>query len=393
MTESVYFKVFKIENLFKTITDYLNYDENNKFSLLNKTIYEFYLNKKSVKAINLNDYNKNENMVIILKKLIKKHKGITKIQLNTGNCESFKLLLLFPEIEELKLTVTSIENSFILKKLKKLKNLILILDPDKKTDKISRYKKNKHIDINYFEVLEKLTIIVNSRSKLNYKDYYENNTVRELVYIIKDSDGHSLELLKKFKNVTYLKIECRKALYLPNINFLNDFQNLEKLSLNGFGKLDFSILRNLNKLKSLSLSFDKIPDLSILKSICLEEFCIAIKEEIEFDISELEEFKSLKKLKIQYILLNDLSFLESLNNLEYLDLSGNEYIINYEPIKYLSNLKVLILKDCKLIDINFVSGLNKLEVLDLTNNKFIDCYEPIKKLKCLKVVKKFTLNK
>ena len=420
MTESVYMEVLKNDNLYNSISSYLNYNENNEFSLIDKKTYEFYLNKKHVKAINLssiissfeNKSNKNtyntynnynnfrnvgnnndennyyenkyeENIIITIKKLMKKHKGVIKAELNVEKNKSLKLLLLLPQIEELKLTITSVADCFIFKNLKKLNNLTLILNPDQ-TYQYHEQRSKEFILINYLKSLQKLTIIANDTDKLNYLKFDENNTVTELVYIIDTNINVNFERIKIFKNLKYLEIKCKNDYCLSNINFLNELKNLEKLSLDGFENLDFRILKGLNKLKSLSLCFDEEPNLSFLKDTCLEELSIEVNGEFEFDLNILNEIKSLKKVTILYLYQNDLFFLVNLSDLEYINLSENGYIVDFAPIKYLNDLKVL-LENCKLIDINFITGLNKLEIIDLTENKNIDDYKPIKKIKMLKI--------
>ena len=346
MAESIYIEVLKIENLYKIISDYLNYRENNKFSLVNKKIYEFYINKKSIKTITLNldisqvnRFNKRKKQTVMsiipittLKQLIKKHKGIIKVQFNNKKSRSLKLLLLLTQIKELKLTVTSVIDCFIFKNLKKLNTLTLTLDSDSYQPFEESQKES--IVINYLNNLQKLTILANSPDKLSYIKYEENNTVTELFYFIDYSSKKiSLEGIKKFKNLKFLKIECRNHC-LSDMNFLKELKNLEKLSLKGFKYLDFSNLKGFNKLKSLNLVFNENSYLSFLKDACLEELSIIINGAFEFEFSVLKEIKSLKKLKIQYEYLNDLSFLENINDLEDLDLSGNEYIADYEPVSY-----------------------------------------------------------
>ena len=359
-------RVLKIENMYRIISKYLTLYEQQNLSLVNKMSYSFYLKNNSINAITLSQNNK-EITLHILFNLLRKYKNIKKVYLDTSIINRFKYLLKFKTIFELKIKFSGVIDIFVLNKLNTLKKLTFELN-----------------DINFNSLYENFRQVMSGNIK-----FIENSNINELVLTTSRNTYFSfyINTIPSLKKL--IKLDILGEPNLCNINFLNGLDNLEELSISIVQNLDFSPLKNLNKLKILKFLFLVSVNLIFLKEIKLLNSLniIIIGDGIDINLDVIKELDKLKSLKIQYDYLGGLSVIENLSNLEELDLSNNLFIPDFNPIETLTSLRKLNLSNCDLQDVSFLSGLQNLEELDLSYNKTIKDYEPIKKLKKLKIIR------
>lgn len=359
-------RVLKIENMYRIISKYLTLYEQQNLSLVNKMSYSFYLKNNSINAITLSQNNK-EITLHTLFNLLRKYKNIKKVYLDTSIINRFKYLLKFKTILELKIKFSGVIDIFVLNKLNTLKKLTFELN-----------------DINFNSLYENFRQVMSGNIK-----FIENSNINELVLTTSRNTYFSfyINTIPSLKKL--IKLDILGEPNLCNINFLNGLDNLEELSISIVQNLDFSPLKNLNKLKILKFLFLVSVNLIFLKEIKLLNSLniIIIGDGIDINLDVIKELDKLKSLKIQYDYLGGLSVIENLSNLEELDLSNNLFIPDFNPIETLTSLRKLNLSNCDLQDVSFLSGLQNLEELDLSYNKTIKDYEPIKKLKKLKIIR------
>lgn len=161
-----------------------------------------------------------------------------------------------------------------------------------------------------------------------------------------------------------VRLQNIQRLYIGGSGFISRFDDNWKIS-------DISILKNLKKLKSLDLSYNKqIKDYSILKGMSNLQ-CLYLRYNKISDISILEGMNSLQFLYLSDNDISDISVLKAMNNLQYLYLDDNK-ISDISVLKGMNKLQSLSLNDNNISDISILEGINSLQSLSLNDNKVLD---------------------
>ena len=146
---------------------------------------------------------------------------------------------------------------------------------------------------------------------------------------------------------------------LTDISGIKLFKNTERLWLAyNNTQIDISVLKDLNNIKDLDLSNNKITDISVIKNLKNLMILNISNNEIE-DISVLKNLKKLKKLILYNNQITDISVIKNLNNLEFLDI---DYLkLESDQIKYINSCKNLKELWCN-------KGFKDMSVLDKLND-------------------------
>lgn len=99
----------------------------------------------------------------------------------------------------------------------------------------------------------------------------------------------------------------------------------------------------------------------------LEELTLFMSSRLIEDLTPLKDLKKLKKLSLGINKVSDLSPLKDITSLEILSLSRNN-VVDISHLKNLTNLTSLILDENQIKDITPIKNLPNLKVLDITNN-------------------------
>lgn len=181
-----------------------------------------------------------------------------------------------------------------------------------------------------------------------------------------------IELLNYISNKEKIK---RIAVYsnyaFENINFLNDFKNVESLFLS-INSTDYSAINNVKKLKSLGL-FECIGDDFFLPALDLEELqtlYIFPEKEKEYNttfVNSIQNSKQLETFAARKVIFENIDFLEDKTNLSYLDL-GNCNISDISVIANLTNLEYVYLDNNRIMDATPLYNLPNLKYVQLNSN-------------------------
>ena len=232
------------------------------------------------------------------------------------NINTFDLLRLFPNIEELtiinnedyeKIVDPNLLNWKIIRELKNLKKLDLT--------KLYSYKNDKTFDFSNIEGIE------------------------------------TLEELKIRKE----NISKSKEYNVVNLEKISTLKNLKILEMSDLNITDISPLSNLTNLKEIDLSYNNIENIDVLKGILGLEKLYLIDNKIS-NIDSLKEKEKLEVLNIKGNKITDINVLKNSKKLKELDISNN----NVEDIDVLRNFeKLSILRITDNPKISNVEGLKE----------------------------------
>jgi len=183
-----------------------------------------------------------------------------------------------------------------------------------------------------------------------------------------------VDLLTKITNKDKIKkISIFSAYKYEDLTFLNEFLNLEELSLTLYAS-DYSALNNQTQLETLSLTpLDnaKLPSLCLTNLKHLEvhneysDFMTKYKNQNFVD--SIGNLTSLTTLKINDMTIKNFDFLNNLTNLEVLNLKNAQI----SDISALANIKTLTsvqLENNDISNITALYDLPELKFIDLNNN-------------------------
>lgn len=173
--------------------------------------------------------------------------------------------------------------------------------------------------------------------------------------------------LCKMKNLISLNLLCES-----DLNFLNCFHNLEKLTLffsnDSMEELNtLPYIENLKELTVISYSPDNYIDFkqATLNNVPnLTSLFVYTSMKNDFSV-----FSNLNKLEsIVYYSKNnvDINGINKIGSLEYFDLESSN-VFNYADLEYCNNLKTLSISVNKKSDMYFIMGLDQIEHLRLIN--------------------------
>ena len=148
-------------------------------------------------------------------------------------------------------------------------------------------------------------------------------------------------------------------------------KNLRKLAINISKNFDWSITDLPRQLEELELrdfnkDITKIEEFTNIQTLSID----GEWQEIE-GIENVANLPSLKSLSLSYVSLSDISFLEKAENIENLDLEFNS-IKDISTISKLPNVKTLNLKSNQIDSIECLRGNNTIEQLDISANEIRD---------------------
>ena len=273
--------------------------------------------------------------------------------------------------------------------------------------------------IEYFKNLEHLNLSMHNIEDISKLSQLTNLNHLELM----NNKITNVDALRNLTNLNYLVLSGNK-LQIENLDFLSNLTNLETLYLNfdNYGALsvdvdlsDISALRNLTKLKTLSISGSNLEDISPLENLTslesihfgynkinnlnpisnltnLKSFSISRNS---FDgeytvpitnIDALSNLNKLRSLKLMHIQVEDLDALSGLTNLQSLEVSYDRNLTNIDGISNLTNLTWLELTHNSLKDITALRNLINVENLYIYGNEIedISCLERLTKLEELR---------
>lgn len=195
-----------------------------------------------------------------------------------------------------------------------------------------------------------------------------------------------MKLLKTFR-VSMMYYESKE----DNISLkgLEGASNLETLQLNyanSTGRTDFSAVKELKNLKSLSLAGNKLDNLDLIKDLDnLEE--VNFSENNLQDLTGLADKTQLTKVTINGNQLTSLDGLENASNLTYIYASNNQ-IENLSALANNQALQYLNLDTNKLTNIDDIGSKPNLEILDLSNNVMnqVNAVASMEKLRALFII-------
>ena len=215
-----------------------------------------------------------------------------------GNVNTFDLLSLFPNIEEL--TIVNIKES---------RNIV---DPN----------------LLNWEVIRKLKHL----KKLDLKELYAYEN--EKTFDFSNIEGiETLEELKIRKEYIY---NMRKEYNVVNLEKIATLKNLKVLEMSDLNITDISPLSNLTNLKEIDLSYNNIENIDALKGMSNLEKLYLIENKIS-NIDSLKEKEKLEVLNVKSNKITDINVVANSKRLKELDISNNDV----EDIDVLRNFEKL----------------------------------------------------
>ena len=215
-----------------------------------------------------------------------------------GNVNTFDLLSLFPNIEEL----TIVNN-------KESRNIV---DPN----------------LLNWEVIRKLKHL----KKLDLKELYAYEN--EKTFDFSNIEGiETLEELKIRKEYIY---NMRKEYNVVNLEKIATLKNLKVLEMSDLNITDISPLSNLTNLKEIDLSYNNIENIDALKGMSNLEKLYLIENKIS-NIDSLKEKEKLEVLNVKSNKITDINVVANSKRLKELDISNNDV----EDIDVLRNFEKL----------------------------------------------------
>lgn len=282
-----------------------------------------------------------------------------------------KILTLFPKLEKLHLSQTSIRD------LNSISDIIHL----------------KVLDLGY-NGLVNITPLINLKQlrQLNIErnSIYNANVILNLKKLetlnIADSSIHNFEFLLDLRKLEFLNISSNK---INDYTFLKKLSNLKELNLSSTNIKNYSFLTDYKELQSLDLNSNNISNADFLSSLLNLQYLNLGQNKIT-NVDFVRNLTRLQHLFLYDNFISSLIPLENLKNLRTLNLNDNK-IKDIRSLKTLKNLDYLEIENNKLINIYALKNLNKLSSLSLRNNK-IDKICSLQKLTSLKSLS-FTNNK
>lgn len=171
-----------------------------------------------------------------------------------------------------------------------------------------------------FNKLEKIAIGIFNLDNFDFLNYI-SPTIKELSLEQTSSKKPSIQVIERFKDLTYLYLEDQQK----GIEALNKLTKLEKVVLRSITTKDVSYLEGLEKLWSIDIKLGGIKN---------------------FD--SLTKVKNLKYLELWQIRgLSDLSFISDINSLQNLFIQSLKQVTNLPRFDSLRNLRRLYLENLK----------------------------------------------
>lgn len=197
--------------------------------------------------------------------------------------------------------------------------------------------------------------------------------------------SENIEVLKGLEKVEELYVFESK---FSSLDFLNENQNLQNLSIKRCGLEDISEIRNLKNLKILNFRGNEITDISPLKELTkLEQLTLwdnkltdisplSFLKNLYFldlednNISDIYAISELKKISSLYLTSNNIAHIHALINIEKLRnlYVGYNPIVDAENFNDFSNLVELNISKCEINNISFIKNLSSLQVLIANSN-------------------------
>ena len=246
--------------------------------------------------------------------------GFNVLDCSNMNLKSLKGIELFDHVVEIDLSNNKLES---IEELGSLKNLVVV-----------NLANNNIVDVSVLKNNEKLGFL-NLANNMNVQGYEELTNLRELN--LSNCNVTDISFIENFDVIEILNLSGNK------INLENDYLNNKKLYELYLDNCGLTKVPNLEKSTNLI-----VLDLSNNKNLV--------------DYSALKNIEKIEKLILKNNNIKDITMLN--NNVTTVDLSGNKEIFN---INELTKISYLIMKNCDITDVSIFDGL-KLEELDLSEN-------------------------
>lgn len=299
-------------------------------------------------------------------------KYLNKLLLNDNNINDITILKHLPQIQYLDLSVNPILDFSTLNKLAGLKSFALRLSADVNFDFLYSLTNLRRLDLSGnikrsdFGFLKKLTSLTDLRltsALINDFSVFEN--LSALQYL--DISGTPISDISKIKNLANLEYLNIGQTLVSDLSSLEGLTNLESLDIMGNSDVsDFNPLKQLVKLKDLSLIFNHLQDLNFLNPL-KELERLSINQTGISDIGILAQLEQLQNLDISDNQIDDIQPLAQLKRLKILYATNNQ-ITNLEPLRDITTLKILGLSENNISDVSPLVGLENLEYLSLDSN-------------------------
>jgi Leucine Rich repeats (2 copies) len=167
---------------------------------------------------------------------------------------------------------------------------------------------------------------------------------------------------------------------VPDVSVLRELRKMTSLTLSVTKAGDVSALGELTNLTFLDLSGPEITDVSALKNLTRLTFLDLSGTQVR-DISALRELTGLTSLNLGFTRVDDVSVLKELKSLTFLDLSATE-VADVSVLTDLRNLTSLDLKRTQVRDVSALRELQSLTYLDLRRTRVSDV-SPLRNLTLL----------
>ena len=173
--------------------------------------------------------------------------------------------------------------------------------------------------------------------------------------------------LENIQNLKLLDLSYNK---LTNIDFLESLNSLISLDLTSNEISDVKVLEKFGRLTELYLGYNKITDIQALENLTSLTELHLNSNEIS-NIGPLEKLKRLHFLNVSHNQITSISGFQKWTDLISLEAAFNE-ITNIAPSQNVTKLKSLYLESNHISDIRFLMRLTSLRNLSLRNNVVID---------------------
>ena len=224
-----------------------------------------------------------------------------------------------------------------------------------------------------FTKLKKLDLFFADNYSVGIDFLRDKTTLSELhLNNMKTNSGgyHNESIEKKIENFTNLEKLSLINMNLKNLNFLSFLPKLKELRIGGNNAIDkFNNIGQITNLELLDISDCDVKNIDFFGFlISLKKLNMSGNKSIK-KLNPISNLAKLEELDISNCNLDLINFFQELQSIKKLNLSNNSSIKNYDPLRALNDLESLDIRNCGLTSIDTIKDLHHLIYVDLRGNK------------------------
>lgn len=246
---------------------------------------------------------------------------------------------------------------------------------------------NPSIDVKDYSIIQELPnlkVLWMANHEINSLNFlYGHKSLEELdIKIPNNKDLDPLASLKQLKSLRLVSSRATNTQHSIDLNPLTSLKQLKNLTLD-FSTIDIAQLPILENLEELTLDSANIHNINAINNFPKLKK-ITISGGRLYDFISFQPMRQLETLTFSTLLLDSIDFVNQLPNLKNLDVSYNPFA-DLSPLANVPELQDLNINGTKASDLSPLANLSQLERLNILNTQ-VTSIQPLLNLKKLKVV-------